>query len=557
MNSFFTLLRLQLNARFGFSTVRYNYRNNKKEFLKAAGQALVVFIAIAELFLIYAYVAVKVHEAAKLLDSPQLIITLAAASAGLLIFFFGIFYILSALFLAKDAEFLASLPVSQSSVFMSKFALVLLGEYPVAAFFMLPPVIIYGTAGQKGITYYIAALICILLIPAVPLLISSLLALCLMNIVSRARRRDAIIIAGSVILMLAVFIGENLLLSRIPGDGSGTEFLAEILQRDDGLVEWAGRIFPPAVWITRALSRSGAEAFENLVRLVVLSVACFVPVWLLAGKIYQKGATAQLEAEKRTVVKKLIYKSSSPLMAVFKNEWKIILRTPVYALNSLVGIIIGPVLMLMPLFGSTAQDPDMQAFYSFVSKLGSSPESVLIGSGILALFGSFNAAVSSTYSREGKSVWILKSIPVNPLIQAAGKLMAGYSISLLCILTTSLAMAFVFRMRFIIWLACIMISAASSFPACLAGMMIDMASPRLHWSNPNEAIKQNFNVFLGTLAGMAVIVILGAVCFGLYRLHAKPPVLFGTLAAVLAVMWWAGIIILKKAAVRMYMRLEG
>lgn len=38
-------------------------------------------------------------------------------------------------------------------------------------------------------------------------------------------------------------------------------------------------------------------------------------------------------------------------MVIFNNEWKMILRTPVYALNSLIGIIVGPVIMAMPLFG--------------------------------------------------------------------------------------------------------------------------------------------------------------------------------------------------------------
>jgi len=558
MSKFLSLLKLQINSRFGLSMARYNFRHNRKELWKTIGMALIIIFALGQFVFLYTYMMSKLHEAARLMNSPQLILTMGAAAGGLVILFFGIFYILGALFLARDTEFLASLPIRQSSVFLSKFILVLMGEYPIALFFMLPPVIIYGTGAQKGILYYIAALICILLLPIVPLVISSLLSMVLMNVVSRSRRRELIIIIGSLVLFLALFAGQNFLFSRIPENSSEMELYLKILQSRDGLVEWSGRIFPPSVWITKALSHTGAEAIKNLGYLILLSAACFVPVWMLSSLIYQRGATAQLEAEKKTVRKELTYKGSSPVMVIFKNEWKIILRTPVYALNSLIGIIVGPVLMAMPLFGGTfAQDPDLQALFSLIDRFGSSSARVLIISGVLTLFGCFNAAISSTYSREGNSLWILKSIPVKPQVQAAGKLMAGYSISLLCAVATSLAMALSLRLSFGVWLSGTVLSAAALFPVCLAGILIDIARPKLNWNNPTEAIKQNMNVVLGMLAGATVIVALGAVSYGLLRLQASPVLLYGAIVVILAALSAAGVIALGKTAVRVYSRLEG
>ncbi|HOK43057.1 MAG TPA: hypothetical protein PLD49_05280 [Thermoclostridium caenicola] len=560
MNKFLSLLKLQINARFGLSMARYNFRHDKKEMWKAIGLASAVLFTLGMFVFFYTYMMLGFHKAASLLPvkSTQIIITMGAASAGLLILFFGIFYILGALFLARDTEFLVSLPIKQSSVFLSKFMLVLLGEYPIALFFMLPPVIIYGTGEQKGVLYYIMALVSVLLLPIVPLVLSSLLSLVLMHVVSRSRRRDLLIIVGSIILFLVLFVGQNLLLSRIPGNLTGMELYTRILQESDGLVEWSGRIFPPAVWITKALSHTGAEALKNLGMLILASAVCFIPVWLLASVIYQKGATAQLEAEKKTINRELTYKGSLPVMVFFKNEWKGILRTPVYALNSLIGIIIGPVILCMPLFGGNfAQDADVEALYAFIRQYRSSPALVLILSGILLLFGSFNAAVSSTYSREGKCLWILKSIPVRPRTQAAGKLLAGYSISLLSVLTASLAMAFTLRLGFGLWLSSFLLSAAAIFPACLIGILIDLNRPKLHWSNPNEAIKQNFNVVLGMLAGMLLIVVLGVVCYGMLRHNMNPALLYGLIILILAGLSLAGLKLLGTTAERAYRKLEG
>lgn len=560
MSKFWSLLKLQINSRFGLSMARYNFRNNRKELWKAIGMALIILVALGQFVVIYTYIMHRFHQAAQLMaiKSTQLIITLGSAAAGLFILFFGIFYILGALFLARDTEFLASLPIKQSSVFLSKFILVLLGEIPFALFFVLPPVIIYGIGEQKGIIYYITALVCILLLPIVPLVISSLLSMGLMNVVSRSKRRDLIIIAGSVILFAALFLGQNYLFAQLPGKGSEMAFYLDILQRQDGLVEWTGRIFPPSVWITKALSHTGTEALVNLGYLVLLSGASLIPVWLLSSLIYQRGATAQLETEKKTISRKLTYKGSSPVMVIFKNEWRIILRTPVYALNSLIVIVVGPVIMSMPLFGgSLAQDPDIEAIFSLIDQFRSSPALVLILSGIMTLFASINAAVSSTYSREGSSLWILKNIPVKPQIQATGKLMAGYSISLLCAIATSLVMAFVLRLSFGMWLASLVLSALALFPICLSGILIDLVRPKLNWNNPTEAIKQNLNVVLGMLAGMTIILVLGAVCYGLLRLQMSAVVLYGLVVIILAVLSLAGFNLLGKTAVRVYRRLEG
>jgi len=270
MSKFLSLLKLQINSRFGLSMARYNFRHNRKELWKTIGMALIIIFALGQFVFLYTYMMSKLHEAARLMNSPQLILTMGAAAGGLVILFFGIFYILGALFLARDTEFLASLPIRQSSVFLSKFILVLMGEYPIALFFMLPPVIIYGTGEQKGVLYYIMALVSVLLLPIVPLVLSSLLSLVLMHVVSRSRRRDLIIIIGSLVLFLALFAGQNFLFSRIPENSSEMELYLKILQSRDGLVEWSGRIFPPSVWITKALSHTGAEAIKNLGYLLLL-----------------------------------------------------------------------------------------------------------------------------------------------------------------------------------------------------------------------------------------------------------------------------------------------
>ena len=146
MGNFFNLLKIQLNARYGFSMMRYSMKNDKKALWRGIGLGLVLLLALLEVMGLYVFFLIELYKAGEALGAPQFILTMATVAAGLLILFFGIFYILSTLFLAKDTELLASLPVSQGSIFTSKFMMVLIGEYPFAfliphfsTFFGLPP----------------------------------------------------------------------------------------------------------------------------------------------------------------------------------------------------------------------------------------------------------------------------------------------------------------------------------------------------------------------------------------------------------------------------------
>lgn len=87
------------------------------------------------------------------------------------------------------------------------------------------------------------------------------------------------------------------------------DFMMAILNSSNTFVEFMGRAFPPAVWITKVLTGTGSETILNLVYLVLISMAAFGIVYLMASFIYQKGATAQLETVSKPGKTKLVYKN--------------------------------------------------------------------------------------------------------------------------------------------------------------------------------------------------------------------------------------------------------
>lgn len=555
MRKFFSLLKLQINAQYGLSNAIYNIKHDKKALWKGIGIGIAVLFALAEILGIYIFLMYQLFKGAMIINAPQMILTMAAICSGLIVLIFGVFYIIGTLFLAKDTEFLASLPIPQGNVFMSKFVMVLLGEYPFAFFLMLPPVIIYGIGTQQGVLYYILAVLCTLLLPFLPLVISAFLALLLMNIVSRSRRRDLITIIGSILLMVLFIGGQNFLMSRIPENQE--DFLIALLQSSDKIIDFLGRVFPPSIWITRALSSGGMESVINLIYLVVISVAALLVVYFLASFIYQRGATAQLETRSASGKTKLTYKKSSQVFTIFKNEWLILLRTPIYALNSLIVVFMAPLLMLIPLFGGNfANDPDLQFIYQLIGKSESQAILMLVLSGIITAFVLINPAVSTTFSREGKNFWILKNIPVKPEIQVYGKLLAGYSISFFAAFITIVISIITFKINLFMAIMILILCSLALIPVSSVGLYLDLVRPKLDWNNPQEAIKQNMNSVIAMLIGFLVVSALGVVGFLVTILTANIYAIFGIMVLILLSVSYLCILVLKKSADKAYYKIE-
>jgi ABC-2 type transport system permease protein len=101
-----------------------------------------------------------------------------------------------------------------------------------------------------------------------------------------------------------------------------------------------------------------------------------------------------------------------------------------------------------------------------------------------------------------------KVIPVSPADQVRGKFLHSYAIALLGIAASALVVLFVFHLGIEVVLAAAALALAASFVLTAVGMVIDLARPLLTWTNPQKAIKQNFNVLLAIFADFGVLFLL-------------------------------------------------
>jgi ABC-2 type transport system permease protein len=113
----------------------------------------------------------------------------------------------------KDISFLASLPVRQGTVFASKFFLSISTSFQFVVF-LLPAIVVYGIiAGVSAV--FIKRRLAVLLLPMLPLVLSSLISLVLMRFSGLTKRRELFMVIGGFVLTIGYVVGQNLLMSRI------------------------------------------------------------------------------------------------------------------------------------------------------------------------------------------------------------------------------------------------------------------------------------------------------------------------------------------------------
>jgi len=516
MKLFFLLMGVQLNQRFGLSAVRAMFRENKK---RAVGRtALFVFIALSLLSLVgmYAWLLVWLMPGFQALNMEILLLGVMLLFSMVLVFFLGLIYLIGVLFFSKDTEFLSALPIPQRTVFAVKFGQVLLGEIATGAVILLPSFIVYGVMSGAGPAFWLACAPVLLLAPCIPLALSALLSLLLMRFSALWRRRDLVTIIGSVVLLVAVFAGQMLLTSKIP-DAMDLDALMTMISDSSAFLRRIVSAFPPSAWAAEGMTGQP----QMLLLYAGASFAALALVIWVAGRLYYSGAKAQLETSVKRKQVRLAggsVRRRGALWALFTREWRTVIRSPIYALNGLIMIVIGPLLLLLPkmMQGAVSSgSKGMDALFALLEGTVDARLVLLILVGIFMALGALNPAVTTSISREGKSFFLMRMIPVTPFAQVIAKFLFGLSVSALTMLFMGVVSAVAMGFSGQVALRAFGLGLLGSVAPLALSMLPDVLRPKLVWNSETEAIKQNLNAILGMVISWGYVALMG---YGSYRL---------------------------------------
>lgn len=509
MRVLLSLIKTNLNINFGISALKYRFTKEKKRLWEPILVLISIILGLGTMIGLYSFLLMGVYIGGESLGVPEMVLTMAFVTAQLLILIFGIFYIMSSFYFSKDMNLLIPLPIKPGHVMIAKFFTILVNEYLIAIPLLMPALIIYGIGVDVDLLYWFKGIILVLTAPVLPLVIAALFVIILMRFVNISKSKDLLMVIGSLLGIL-VGVGINFFAQRIP-EGNEKEFMMNLIENNEGLIRSISDKFPPALWATYGLSKSSFEGLGYFILFVGISLILFAILIWLGNHIFYKGFLAGQEVNRKakTLTTKQIEnrstKASSPVVALFWKEWKLFIRTPIYAMNGLAGMFMVPLFMLMPLFAQESELSDLLSHLR-TSELGLT---VTLGALAITLFtSSLNIVACTAVSREGSMFWVSKLIPISPKDQVLAKLIHSTALSLIGVLVVAVTTQFILGLSLIRITALIILSALGSFMLNIVNLIIDVLRPKLEWNNPQEAVKQNMNALFGMLLSLLILVLL-------------------------------------------------
>lgn len=468
--------------------------------------------------------------------------------AGAFVLIFGIIALVSTLYLAKDTDFYSMLPVKSTVVFAAKITFVYLSELVIVLAVLIPALIAYGIVIGAWAWYYVISLLMVFIVPALPLAVASIIAIPVMYIAGKLKNRSVIPLVFYTVLFVGVFALYMYFILQV--NSMGEEGIT-----DEQLLSFAKTMeivqyvfYPFAALSNAALGIStyglsvGASTAVNLLIFIACS-ALLIGVLLLLGKLmYSKSVKANNQTAS-SIAKKGEFKSVGSSKALIKREINLAMRTTQTAFQCFsvyfMPIMFAVVFSLM--FMNTLNIPEDSGLVIDQGNIF-----FIVCATMVAMLPSvMNGAITSV-SREGTALASLKTLPVDGKRIANAKIVTWLVPALVAeLISVGIANAFYFdpvRLVFSLILFSMLTAAFIVF-----GVLWDLMSPNLKWSNPLQAIKGNTHANIGIFIGMGIGFVLIAVSFVMFFLGAGPlvfnlvfwlflfveAVIFGVLDAVL------------------------
>ena len=505
MRRFRALVRAGLKSNFGLAVFIHRVFKEKRDrwylplvglAVLGAGPALWGYVRFIRL----------VFEILQPLGQERAILTFGILLGQILILIFGLYYVVSAFYFSRDLEMLIVLPCKPVEVMLSKFIVVLVNEYLTLAVFVVPVLVSYGVLARRGLSYALSAAAVYLLLPVIPLAIVSVLVVGMMRLANVSRKKDLMILVGSLFLIV-IGMGVQFLVNRMSVAKIDVQGLAGFFASPNSLLTRIGSGFPPAIWATRALAgATGGEGLANLALLAGVSLALLGAMVVAAERLFYRGliGISELAARGKALSKGEMSRRTAdgrrPVRAVFAREWRVMNRTPIFLLNGVLTVAIVPLVFLLMARVGRGDGTD------FLKALGSGSPLVMVlgGAVFMILSGCLNGTASSAFSREGGQFWLSKVIPVSARDQVVAKFLHSYAVSMLGFAAAAIVMAVGLGVK--VWTLAVSgaLSVAAGVGLTAVAMIIDLARPLLDWTNPMKAIKQNVNVLFGMCADLGL-----------------------------------------------------
>lgn len=235
------------------------------------------------------------------------------------------------------------------------------------------------------------------------------------------------------------------------------------------------------------------------------------------SKSFLKLATASSDTVTAKYNRNARQKASGVFSALLKREFSRFTASPAYMLNCGFGVIIMPIAgILLLIRGAALRSMLFELFDSSTGTIA------ILAAAAVCLVSTMNDMTAPSVSLEGKTLWILRSMPVTTRQILRAKLAMQLLLSGISVLFAAICICIAFAVPIGSTIAVIL--ACLSLVVLLAefGLFLDLKKPNLNWTTEITPIKQSSSVMFALFGGWLYVLLFGAGWFlGAHALGAE------------------------------------
>lgn len=542
------------------SLIRVLSKNSEMQLPKKKSYRILAGIAVSLIMipcsLVVGYISFIMTEALIEADNPGggMLFEMQILSAFSMIF--GILVIFSVLFFSSDREHFVTLPIPSHHLMMGKFFYAYIAESIMEFLVLIAVYVGYIVAVGKNIGLVeafnpislISSVCGVFLIPLVPMIYSAIFSLILMAALSRVRSGKLFYRTSTLFLLLfaALFIYSL----RSMGEINMENYVESLGSGDNLFMETLNVIFFPVPWLGEAISRGNI----GYLLLYLLGNAALIGILYLLGKaLYQRGlyTAASLGTVKKQKVKDKDIVIRSHYAACLKKELSVILRTRAFSANTAFINLIWPVGTFL-LFHFTGDKGALKAFIRMYGMGKERADMILLMVVVSVAFiaTALNSVASTSFTREGQHLSLIKYIPVSYRTQMLAKASVSFIFTYPALVATDVIICIYMNVPVMTGVLLAILMLAAHVISVIVGMNLDSSAPYTEWDDEYSALRGNLNVFFNMAIMMLLsvfVILLGLLLYEVLVLPVKvfyialSVILIG--AAVRMIMVWPGAII--------------
>lgn len=401
------------------------------------------------------------------------------------------------LFKATDNEFLLAMPIPPIKILTARMVSVYVMGLIYESMVLIPAIIFYFIAGSPTVLAVIFCILGLFVLGFLILVFGCFFGWVIALIASKLKNQKILTVIISV-LFIVVFMYLRFAASSIIR--SLAEHAASI---GDAVKGWGYPIY------SLGLGMSG-DVVGFLVFTAITAVLFFLTCFLMS-RSFLKIVSTKNEAVSKTFSESQI-RTGNTKAALRRKEFKRFTGSPTYMVNCGLGalfLLAGAVFLLIKMGDIRMMADSFAQTNPLLAKMFP-----VAGAFAICILASFCDIAAPAISVEGKGIWVLQTLPVDPYDVLKAKLFVHVSITGIPALICAIVVGIVLRGNVLTYIAVILCAVVFVIFSGSAMLALDLKRPMLDWTNEAQPIKQSINVVISMFGGM----ILAAIFAALYLL---------------------------------------